>query len=164
MDNLPSLTLLVWLFLPLGLAGGGLLWFLNHREHQRLIKSGILDVDKMTGLEFEHYLKVLFEKLGYQVVVTPYVAEFGADLIIVKDNIKTAIQAKRYHGKIGIEAIQQVVAAKARYQCQRAMVVTNSNFTQAAWKLAQDNHVTLWWRNRLIEAGLSINRSEKIPS
>ncbi len=49
-------------------------------EKQRLAKSGIDDIDQMSGKTFEKYLEVLFEKLGYRVERTPYIGDYGADL------------------------------------------------------------------------------------
>jgi restriction system protein len=46
-------------------------------EKQRLAKSGIDDIDNMSGKTFEKYLEVLFEKLGYRVERTRYVGDYG---------------------------------------------------------------------------------------
>jgi restriction system protein len=74
-------------------------------EKQRLAKSGIDDIDQMSGKTFEKYLEVLFEKLGCRVERTRYVGDYGADLVTAKDGIKTVIQAKRYKSKAGVKAI-----------------------------------------------------------
>lgn len=124
-------------------------------EKQKLAKSGIADIDQMSGKTFEKYLEVLFEKLGYRVERTRYIGDYGADLVTTKDGVKTVIQAKRYKGKAGIKAIQEAVAAKGYYDCSKAMVVTNSFFTQQAIELARRNQVELWDRNKLVSALLS---------
>jgi HJR/Mrr/RecB family endonuclease len=46
---------------------------------QRLAKSGIADVDKLSGKDFEQYLAFFFKKLGYQVKRTPYQGDYGAE-------------------------------------------------------------------------------------
>jgi restriction system protein len=125
-------------------------------EKQRLAKSGIDDIDQMSGKTFEKYLEVLFEKLGYRVERTRYIGDYGADLVTAKEGVKTVIQAKRYKGKAGVKAIQEAVAAKGYYDCSRAMVVTNSFFTQQAIELARRNQVELWDRSKLVEALLSV--------
>jgi len=125
-------------------------------EKQRLAKSGIADIDQMSGKTFEKYLEVLFEKLGYRVERTRYIGDYGADLVTAKDRVKTVIQAKRYKGKAGVKAIQEAVAAKGYYGCQKAMVVTNSFYTQQAIELARRNQVELWDRNKLVAALLSV--------
>jgi restriction system protein len=125
-------------------------------EKQKLAKSGIAEIDQMSGKTFEKYLEVLFEKLGYRVERTRYVGDYGADLVTSKDGIKTVIQAKRYKSKAGVKAIQEAVAAKGYYECSRAMVVTNSFFTQQAIELARRNQVELWDRSKLVSALLSV--------
>jgi restriction system protein len=125
-------------------------------EKQRLAKSGIDDIDQMNGKTFEKYLEVLFEKLGYRVERTRYIGDYGADLVTAKDGVKTVIQAKRYKSKAGVKAIQEAVAAKGYYECSRAMVVTNSFFTQQAIELARRNQVELWDRSKLVSALLSV--------
>ncbi len=110
----------------------------------------------MSGKTFEKYLEVLFEKLGYRVERTRYIGDYGADLVTAKDGVKTVIQAKRYKGKAGVKAIQEAVAAKGYYDCQKAMVITNSFFTQQAIVLARRNQVELWDRDELVAALLSV--------
>jgi HJR/Mrr/RecB family endonuclease len=55
--------------------------------------------------------------------------------------------------------VQEIVSARAYYQCQQAMVVTNSAFTQAARQFAVANGVTLWDRSALVRE-LSVTAME----
>ncbi|WP_293360538.1 MULTISPECIES: restriction endonuclease [unclassified Microcoleus] len=105
----------------------------------------------MTGEEFEEFLACCFRNLGYAVEMTPKTGDFGADLILSKAGKKTVIQAKRYQGKVGNSAVQEVVSAVKYYGAQDAIVITNSNFTSNAHKLAQANGVQLWGREQLID-------------
>ncbi len=127
-------------------------------EMKRLAESGINDIDKMDGKTFEKYLEVLFRKLGYRVERTRYIGDYGADLVTAKNGVKTIIQAKRYKSKVGVKAIQEAVAAKGYYECQEAMVVTNSVYTRQAIELARANGVKLWDRNDLVNALLSVKK------
>ena len=131
----------VWLILGLVLIGRLVFYFW---EQQKLAKSGIADIDKMDGKTFEKYLKVFFEKLGYKVERTKYIGDYGADLVATNNGVKTVIQAKRYKSKVGIKAVQEAVASKGYYKCDRAMVVTNNYFTNQARTLASRNKVELW--------------------
>lgn len=131
-------------------------------EKQRLSKSGLNEIDSMDGKTFEKYLEALFEKLGYRVERTQYVGDYGADLITSKDGVKTVIQAKRYKNKVNIKAVQEAVAAKGKYGCSEAMVVTNSFYTKAAIELAKANRVELWNRDRLVKALLSIKKDSPV--
>lgn len=128
-------------------------------EKQRLAKSGIADIDRMDGKTFEKYLEVLFEKLGYKVERTRYIGDYGADLVTQKNGVKTVIQAKRYKDKVGIKAIQEAVASKGYYECEKAMVVTNSYFTNQARELASKNQVELWDRKDVVKHLLKIKES-----
>lgn len=109
----------------------------------------VASLDSLTGIEFEQFLATLFERQGYSVHFTPVSGDFGADLLLEKDGEKIAVQAKRYSGTVGVDAIQEVVAAKAHYKCQQAWVVTTSNFTHNAKSLAKSNRVVLINRHGL---------------
>ena len=54
----------------------------EEESRKRLLDSGILEVDTMTGKEFEKFLAVHFEKLGYSVSLTQDSQDYGADLIV----------------------------------------------------------------------------------
>lgn len=100
-------------------------------------------VDEMDGYQFESYLAKLYEDLGYRVYRTGRSRDFGADLIICKDNKKTIIQSKRYKASVRISAVQEISAAKKYYNADATAVVTNSYFTKSAEQLAEINHVKL---------------------
>jgi restriction system protein len=132
------------------LAAGRVAWEVWQRR--RLAAAGIGDIDAMDGCTFEKRLGVLFADLGYAVERTPYQRDWGADLVLRRAGVKTVVQAKRYKKAVGVRAVQEAVAAKAKYGCTEAMVVTNSRFTRAAEELARVNGVVLWDRHRLIRA------------
>ena len=106
----------------------------------------------MTGWEFERWLGLFFEDIGFSVERTPYRGDFGADFILTWNGIRIAVQAKRSSGLVGVRAVQEVVAARAFYNCERAMVVTNSYFTDQAMLLARKNDVRIRYRDDLARA------------
>ena len=106
-------------------------------------------IDHLSGFEFEKLIGKLFRKAGYKVTVTKKTGDQGADLIIEKDGISTAIQTKRYSGNVGNKAVQEVVAAVKYYDCDKAMVITTGNFTKGALELASRNGVQLIGRKGL---------------
>jgi restriction system protein len=57
---------------------------------------------------------------------------------------------------VGVKAIQEAVASKGYYECEKAMVVTNSYFTNQAKDLARRNGVDLWDRKILVRELLKI--------
>lgn len=107
------------------------------------------DLDFMEGIEFEHFLSVLFRKMGYKTEVTKASGDQGVDLILHDINFKYAVQAKRYSDKVSNSAIQEVFAGMKFYNCNKAMVVTTNYFTPSAVALAQKNGVELFDRDKL---------------
>lgn len=136
-------------------------WIINFLDEKRLQKSGMLEVDKMTGERFEKYLAVLFKARGYQVKSTPTTGDFGADLILSSNDSKIVVQAKRYKKNVGVKAIQEVVSAKSYYSANECWVVTNSNFTEPAKKLAASNQVKLIGRETLMKWMLDLKKTLK---
>lgn len=123
----------------------------KEEEAKRILASGIDEVDKMTGKEFEKLLLLLFKNLGYQVSLTSGSQDYGADLILYKDSVKTVVQAKRYKNPVSVKAVQEVSSSLKYYKADKAMVITNNRFTQNACNLARSNSVELWDRKKLIE-------------
>ena len=118
----------------------------REREIEKYIKSPLSRIDKMSGEEFEKYLYHIYKSNEkYRVELTPNTGDFGIDLIV--DNLKIkkrlGIQAKRYKGKVGVSAVQEVVAGKRYYNCDVVCVVTNSYFTKSCVELAKINDVVL---------------------
>lgn len=107
------------------------------------------DIDHLAGYEFEDFLKNLFLKMGFQVEQTKLSGDQGADLVVIKFGEKTVIQAKRFGGKVGNKAVQEVFAAMSLYGAQKGMVITNNYFTPAAIKLADANNIELVDRDSL---------------
>lgn len=140
-----------------------LMRYVRHRREkkafQRVIKSGIRSIDRMDGHQFEYFLAQLFKELGYRSVKeTKRSNDFGADLVVKKEK-KMVVQAKRYgyNNRVGIEAVQQVFAAKPFYQAQESWVVTNSFYTSSARKLAHACGVRLFDRWQLQQFIVEVN-------
>jgi len=122
----------------------------RQQQRRRLARSGISEVDEMDGRTFEVFLSTVFERLGYDVQVTKYRGDYGADLVVAHQGVRTVVQAKRWRKSVGLKAIQEAVAAKAMYDCSKALVVANRSFTDQAKTLARANGVELWDRDVLV--------------
>ncbi len=139
--------------IPIGLISLAVYWKVRRRwQRLRALKAvRLADVDNMSGRRFERYLAALFRHHGYDVQETGRSGDQGCDLLLSKDGEKIVCQAKRYHGRVSNDAVQQAVAAIALYHCHRAMVVTNSRFTDGARRLAAANNCELVDREQLGE-------------
>jgi restriction system protein len=135
----------------LGIPIGTLTWKIRRIQQmkKRYLESGMADVDNLSGEEFEYFLSTYFKTLGYKAKVTPAMNDYGADLIVQKDDVKIVIQAKRYKEKVGIKAVQEVIGAKGFYKADKAMVITCSYFTPNAKNLAKECNIELWDRPML---------------
>jgi HJR/Mrr/RecB family endonuclease len=114
-------------------------------------KITLSDIDKMDGVEFELFLKKLFQNMSYSVDLTPTTNDMGADLILSKSGERISVQAKNWSANVGNSAIQEVVGSLKYYQTQRGIVISSSDFSNQAITLAHHNRIELWNRNKLNE-------------
>jgi restriction system protein len=128
---------------------------------KQLRESDMNAVDHMTGRQFELYLEVLFQALGYGTEQLPTTNDFGADLILTTGETRIAVQAKRYKGNVGNRAVQMILGAKKYYQCDDAWIVTNSFYTKAAIQMASKTDVVLVDRNGLLDL---MTKRKTLPS
>jgi len=103
------------------------------------------------GSEFEHFICELYKKMGYSAEVTKQSGDQGLDVIAERNGRKIGIQAKCYSGTVGNFAVQEAVAGKSYYNCDKVVVITNNFFTTSAIELAKSNNVILWNRDILKE-------------
>lgn len=156
-------------FLTLGVLGIG--WIIDtiiyliklirlKRSIQYFCYKEISEVDEFeTGYEFEEYIAGLLEELDFHnIEITNPSRDFGADIIAYKNEEKYAFQCKLYSSTVGLFAIQEVYAAKAYYECDIAVAVTNDYFSAPAQELADVTKVLLWDREKLSELLYILNK------
>ena len=118
----------------------------NKSNITKLLFSGIKNkFSDFSPYDFEDFIAQLFKDNSYQVEGTNYTGDYGADVIVIKDNIKIAIQVKRYKesNKVGVKDINQIIGARDYYNCNKAMVITTSDFTNPGRKLSNKTNVEL---------------------
>lgn len=142
----------------------GMVWIFSagSKRLDRLKRSGMSDIDRMEGRQFEEYLGQLFQYLGYQVEVTPSTRDYGADIILRKDGVTTVVQAKRYSTAVGLEAVQQAYTSINYYGAHNAWAVTNHYFTDPAKNLARANQVRLIEREELQDLVIRMRDSQPV--
>ena len=129
-----------------------LIYLIKEKLRKRRIKKynedkirvySMAQIDHLSGVEFENYLKLLFERMGYTVSLTKKTGDYGADLILSKRGRQTLVQAKCYNHTVGVKAVQEVISARVHYKIKDAMVITNNYFSREAENLALESGVTL---------------------
>lgn len=121
------------------------------KNSQQTNQMTINDVDLMDGIEFENLILKIFTNEGYTCYKTKISHDQGLDIIAEKNNVKIGIQAKRYKSNVGNKAIQEAIAGKKYYNCNKIIVISNSYFTLPAQQLAIANNVIVWDREILKE-------------
>ncbi len=127
--------------------------FTKRRSNQKKTKSIITkrQQDIKKGKAFEEFMAPIFRRMGYYVTITPHSPDFGADLILEYQDIRTAVQLKFQTAKVGAPAVQEVIAGREYYHCQKAVVLIYRDFTEPAKDLARRASVELWDGNKLNE-------------
>ncbi len=150
LKSIPTLIQILWpFFLPVIIIAFIKILFQVYKNHQ-LSKVGMLEIDKMSGEEFELFLVTLFQKMGYKTQhVGSSINDFGADIILEKGGVRTAVQAKCWHTVIKESSVQEVYTSMKIHNCTKALVVTNNFFSWHARQLAKTNGVELWNRTKL---------------
>ncbi len=103
----------------------------------------------MDGVSFEYYIAQLLANHGYRNISLTEQYDYGIDIIAEKDGVRWGVQVKRYTGLVKAEAVRQVVTGLRLYGCDRAMVVTNSTYSNVAKRLAEGNDCVLIDRDGL---------------
>lgn len=110
-----------------------------------------VDLTQLDGFAFEQWLLGVFRELGYVAKLTSRGSDFGVDLIVEKDGLKSAVQAKHHKAAVGIAAVQEVHGGRGYYRCKGAIVVSTGTFTVQAEKLARRLRVELYDRRWITE-------------
>ena len=100
---------------------------------------------KLDGQDFEEFCASLLEKNGFDhVELTPASGDFGADILARKDGISFAFQCKYYEKPVGTRAVQEIYSGRDYYGCMVGVVMTNSDYTKNAVRMAEALNILLW--------------------
>lgn len=96
------------------------------------------------GLIFEHECLEWLKKNGFEnLELTKINSDYGADIVGFYGGNKYVIECKNHSHNQGVKPIQSVVYSKAYYEATRAIVMSKTDFTPNAKKLASLNLVLL---------------------
>lgn len=141
-----GITLLILLmFVFLALNGG--------RGRGASQTASLTSVDDYTGSEFETFVARVLEKRGFRVIEKGGSGDFGADLILEAsvDRILVEVKRRKAGSSVGPSVVREALGAVQYHDCDRAMVVTNVEFTRAAEKQARGSEIVLVGREKLGE-------------
>jgi len=92
------------------------------------------DLLDMTPTEFEHLVRQLFEKMGMKSWITQASKDDGVDAVAVNEDPVFGglciIQAKRYRGPVGVEAVRALAGVMEDKHATKGILVTTSWVTK----------------------------------
>ncbi len=102
---------------------------------------------KLTPTEFEHLVKDLFVAMGAEAWRTVPSKDGGVDAVAASKNLffggVCLIQAKRWTGVVGLEAVHALTGVMADHNATTGVLVATSWFGRASEQFAQRNRITL---------------------
>ncbi len=90
----------------------------------------------MRGAQFDQFLVIVFEELGYSVEEVAGKKDEIGDMVLTRSDRRVFVHAKGYFHTVPNAAVEAAHAGMARHRCHRCAVVSNSNFTHSARELA----------------------------
>tara|TARA_R110002050_G_scaffold168155_1_gene299272 strand:- start:3760 stop:7011 length:3252 start_codon:yes stop_codon:yes gene_type:complete len=112
------------------------------------------EIEKLNPRLFEAYVASLYTKQGFQVYLTPFANDKGADVVALSSNGNYLIQAKQSQSNVSNDAIQEVVTSRNYYENHfsekfKLVVLTNNYFGSSAMTLSNSNEVEVIDRTKL---------------
>lgn len=117
--------------------------FIKEFEHKTIEVKSVEDLDELNPLEFECFVREMFIKQGFRAWTTKRSHDKGVDVVAEKGTERFVIQVKYSSKSVNGDAIFQVNYGKTDYKANKAIVVTNSKFTDRAILYAKQYKVDL---------------------
>mgnify|MGYP004606660523 CR=1 FL=1 len=104
-----------------------------------------MDFSSMSGWDFERYCADCLLKKGFtKAEVTSGSGDHGVDIIAEQNGIRFGIQCKLYQGQIPNKAVQEAYTGASYYDCDVAVIMSNSELTKQGQEEARKLRVKFW--------------------
>lgn len=104
-----------------------------------------MDFSSMSGWDFERYCADCLLKKGFtKAEVTSGSGDHGVDIIAEQNGIRFGVQCKLYQGQIPNKAVQEAYTGASYYDCDVAVIMSNSELTKQARAEAKKLRVKFW--------------------
>jgi hypothetical protein len=100
-------------------------------------------IEGMEVAEFEAQVSGLLRELGYAVRPAPLSGLHDVDLLLEATNRRVAVQLKRWKAPVGERSVYALFTGRIHYATDEAWLITTSEFTRKAIKLAETTGVRL---------------------
>lgn len=139
--------------------------FKEQKERERGLRAlEILNIDSISRTEFENFVIRLLTHRGFKVETTDATLDLGINMIAKKNDHKYAVQINRQTDSVSRLLVSDIDREKHRYSCDKAMLISNSYFSQDAIDLASSKECELVHRDILAVWILDFQRSNVISN
>jgi hypothetical protein len=90
------------------------------------------------GKPFEVHIGKFFTYLDYQVTYTKPGGDYGADLVIERDGVRTVVSCRQRKENTGVDVVQAVHSAKEVYNAPHALIICTSGIHQIRIKSSEN--------------------------
>lgn len=105
-------------------------------------------------VEFENWVAMLFQMIGYKVKNTQEVADHGIDLVVTDGHVRYGlVQCKRYRGTVGEPLVRDLYGTLVHENADFGWLVTTGGISRQAraWALSGGKPLELWDGQKLVE-------------
>jgi restriction endonuclease len=110
---------------------------------RRKPSRGTTMFEGMGVAEFEAQVSGLLRELGYAVRPAPQSGLHDVDLLLETTSRRVAVQLKRWKAPVGDRSVYALFTGRIHYATDEAWLITTSEFTRKALKLAETTGVRL---------------------
>jgi restriction system protein len=102
--------------------------------------------------EFENWVALLFQLIGYKVKNTQEVADHGIDLLVSDGPVRRGlVQCKRYRGTVGEPVVRDLYGTLVHENADCGWLVTTGGISRQARGWASGKPIELWDGQKLVE-------------
>lgn len=110
------------------------------QEASKVVKNASLEkIDKMTEQEFIAYAIQFYKMAGYGIELIDRMTILKDAFIIKQGRLRTFVQCKCSEEDIKIEAMEGLYKGMKTCHCERAIMITNTHYTEEAKVIGQKN-------------------------
>jgi restriction system protein len=103
-------------------------------------------------VEFEGWVAILFQLIGYTVKNTQAVADHGIDLQVSNEHVRYGlVQCKRYRGTVGEPLVRDLYGTLIHENADYAWLVTTGGVSKQAREWVNAKPLELWDGQKLVE-------------
>ncbi|MDR2720194.1 MAG: restriction endonuclease [Nitrososphaerota archaeon] len=127
-------------------------------------KENLYNFESLSNKEFESFTKWLLQELGYNIHPEKIPTIQGVDYIATKNNVKTAILTRKYptNSLVSDAAVLMAQQEKHNYQCEQAIILTTTMFSDQAKITAEKYDIELWDLQKLEEKIIEVKKKDEL--